>query len=576
MLSRLLIASSSADNLTAIESRIRELGGSDLFLSRGTPKQHISALTARSPRAVLLAPSSASEAFQYLLLKRSITGKARSIPTLVVVQPEEKEDYHSLVSVGEFELLSLNLPDEVFTEVLVRTLRYFDSHLELAKTKASLRDSQLELKGVINTLTDGVIVTNPQGVIQRTNPAMCSLLGLQQRDIVNQPFERLIGEHEVIRMTGLGPLFKENAAITGMTVTFRRRDGSFLPLSLSGKSLNSSLEEIQGYILVARDVRDTLFLMQNESRDAAKVRQEHQELQKETDEKLAKVHNILSHSERLSQIGQLVAGIGHEINSPLHLIQLSLQEVGTHSEKLSSLLHALFEPDPTMSPEEVQELESVTGELSGIFESLKASVDMANAGAERLINVSGALRVQARRDDAFQEALNINSLIEQSLTLLRYRLLQVDLELELRDIPLVAGFHTHLTQVFTNILVNACDALEDKQKNETSDFTPTILVETACENDMVIIAFSDNGPGVPDDLRSKVFDDFFTTKAAGKGTGIGLALSRKFVDDHGGEIEISGSEKLGGARFQISLPLAGNSSLGVPSVSALTSKSELD
>ena len=71
--------------------------------------------------------------------------------------------------------------------------------------------------------------------------------------------------------------------------------------------------------------------MQNESRDAAKVRQEHQELQKETDEKLAKVHNILSHSERLSQIGQLVAGIGHEINSPLHLIQ-SLQEVGNRPE----------------------------------------------------------------------------------------------------------------------------------------------------------------------------------------------------------------------------------------------------
>ena len=93
---------------------------------------------------------------------------------------------------------------------------------------------------------------------------------------------------------------------------------------------------------------------------------------------------------------------------------------------------------------------------------------------------------------------------------------------------------------------------------------------------MVLIAFSDNGPGVPDDLRNKVFDDFFTTKAAGKGTGIGLALSRKFVDDHGGEIEISGSEKLGGARFQISLPLAGDSSLGVPSVSALTSKSELE
>ena len=95
LLSRLLIASSSADNLTAIESRIRDLGGTDLFLSRGSPKEHISALTARAPRAVLLAPTSASEAFQYLLLKRSITGNVRSIPTLVVVQPEEKDEYHS-------------------------------------------------------------------------------------------------------------------------------------------------------------------------------------------------------------------------------------------------------------------------------------------------------------------------------------------------------------------------------------------------------------------------------------------------------------------------------------------------
>ena len=86
-------------------------------------------------------------------------------------------------------------------------------------------------------------------------------------------------------MTGLGPTFQRECNHYWNDRHISTRDGSFLPLSISGKSLNGSIEEIQGYILVARDVRDTLFLMQNESRDAAKVRQEHQELQRETDEK---------------------------------------------------------------------------------------------------------------------------------------------------------------------------------------------------------------------------------------------------------------------------------------------------
>lgn len=555
-LSQLLIASSSSDRLAHLDAKLRNFGTYDVFLSQGDPSSHIGALQNRQPRAVILAPVTSSEAFQYLLLKRSITGQAGKTPTLVITPAENRTAYEGLTSVGEFELISPNLPDDAFREVLEQTLKLFDSHTELERTRANLKESELELRGLINTLTDGVVVTDLAGIIQRTNPAMCSLLGLKQSDIVGKAFETLIGDHEVIRMTGLPPLFQESHSITGMTVTFRRRDGSFLPLSLSGKPLPSRQDDARGFILVARDVRDTLFLMQNESRDAAKVREEHEKLKQTTDEKLEKVHSILSHSERLSQIGQLVAGIGHEINSPLHLIQLSLQEVNTYAERLGHNLQMLFEPEATMTPTEVQELYTIKKEFDGLLTDLKSSVEMADAGADRLMGVSSALRVQARRDDTLKEDLDLNVLLEQAITLLRYRLTPIELTKNCAEVSPVAGFSTHLTQVFTNILVNACDALEEHRSASGQSFRPRLVIETQSFDEHVQIVISDNGPGIPEDIQAKIFEDFFTTKATGKGTGIGLALSRKFIDDHGGTISVGTAPDLGGASFTITLPHA--------------------
>ena len=132
-----------------------------------------------------------------------------------------------------------------------------------------------------------------------------------------------------------------------------------------------------------------------------------------------------------------------------------------------------------------------------------------------------------------------------------------------------------MIQVFTNILVNACDALEDYRTDAPSGYVPKLLVKTEAVEQIVRIEISDNGPGIPEELRLKIFDDFFTTKAAGKGTGIGLALSRKFIDDHGGSIWVNESTELGGATFQITLP-ADTQDSTTTSTPQLTSQSELD
>ena len=555
MTTRLLIAGSDRSSLAELEARVQRLGAFDVFLSAGTSSAHIAALENREPRAVLLLPSHSAEAFQYLLLKRSKHGQIRNTPTLILAAPNLKQHYESLLGVGQFEIVSPGLPDEAFLEVITRTLKFFDSQAELLRTRESLIESQLELKGLVNAITDGVIVTNSEGIIQRTNPAMCGLLGLQQGDIVNVPFHRLIGDQEVIRMTGLAPIFSDPGGINGMTITFRRRDGSLLPLSVSGKHLPGPEDEVRGYIMVARDVRDTLFLMQNESRDAAKVREEHQALQKSTDEKIEKIQNILHHSERLSQIGQLVAGIGHEINSPLHLIQLSLQDLRQQNERLETMVRTLLIPDEDMTHQELSDLQHIENDFNGRFSQLKESMDMVHAGSERLLSVSSALRIKARREDIFSSNLNINDLIQETITLLKYRLLTVDLDLELNDLPSVAGYGSHITQVLTNILINACDALNITEESPGANNRAKIQIKTAVtENKSIEIRISDNGPGIPEDLRSKVFEDFFTTKGVGKGTGIGLALSRKLIDDHGGTISAGACPTLGGALFRLQLP----------------------
>ncbi|MEW6410040.1 MAG: ATP-binding protein [Nitrospirota bacterium] len=210
----------------------------------------------------------------------------------------------------------------------------------------------------------------------------------------------------------------------------------------------------------------------------------------------------LAKSEKLASLGQLAAGIAHEINNPLTNVSLNIQ---TLRERLK---------DAITDKDILQKLEAI-----------EKNVDKAS------IIVKELLQSSHQRESEFIP-LNINNIINSTLTLLRYKLNSVTIHQNLTDVPDIIGDTGKLQQVFINILNNALEAMPDGGD---------IYISTSCDNNDVKIEISDTGSGISDEHLTRVFDPFFTTKGVGAGTGLGLSICYGIINQHDGTIEISSS-----------------------------------
>ena len=198
------------------------------------------------------------------------------------------------------------------------------------------------------------------------------------------------------------------------------------------------------------------------------------------------------------------------------------------------------------------------------FEELREINQTTAIGASRLKDLSMALRTQSRQENVPVDAAAINDVVKESLLLVGGRTKQHQITEELGELPEITCFRSRIGQVVTNLLANAADALTEKKKllsrSGDSDFVGQIHVATSLDTregqDGIFITVSDNGDGVPESIREKIFEQFFTTKPAGVGTGLGLAMCVDIVKEHGGMLSVSDDESLGGARFELWLPVA--------------------
>jgi two-component system, NtrC family, sensor kinase len=236
----------------------------------------------------------------------------------------------------------------------------------------------------------------------------------------------------------------------------------------------------------------------------------------------------LIQSEKMAALGLLVAGVAHEINTPMGAIH-SNNDIMTRAV---GKVRKLLEPAPD---KEVRRLLDILGEICRNNE----------IATERIMNIVRSLKNFARLDEAERKKVNIHEGIESTLSLLRHQLKnRIRIVKCFGDIPEIECYPNELNQVFMNILVNAAQAI--KHRGE-------ITVKTWREGDRVKIAISDTGVGIPPENLSKVFDPGFTTKGVGLGTGLGLSLCYKIVQDHRGTIEAESSKQ--GTTFTISIPL---------------------
>lgn len=267
----------------------------------------------------------------------------------------------------------------------------------------------------------------------------------------------------------------------------------------------------------------------------------------------------LIHSEKMSSLGQLVAGIAHEINNPVNFIYGNLNYLEEYVQGLLNLVqsyqHSYPQPVNTFpGAMEHFEFDFVRTDLPRLLNSMRV-------GSERIRDIVHSLRNFSRLDEAEIKPVDIHEGIENTLLILQHRLQSkshksIIINKKYGNLPIVDCSPGQLNQVFMNILSNAIDALEETITHQPNNFIPTITIQTnVIDNHWVLIYIADNGLGIAEDIKLRVFDPFFTTKPVGQGTGLGLSISYQIVvERHSGKLDFS-SQPGQGTEFQIQLPL---------------------
>jgi signal transduction histidine kinase len=236
----------------------------------------------------------------------------------------------------------------------------------------------------------------------------------------------------------------------------------------------------------------------------------------------------LMQSEKMSSLGQLVAGVAHELNNPIGFVHANLQLLDEYVDKL------------------VRAEQGGGGDPEVVRNAITKLLRRSREGTERVKQIVQDLRTFSRMDQAESQVADLHEEIDRTLALMEPRLKnKIKVVRDYGDIPEVRCYPGQLNQVFLNLLMNACDALGDGG---------TITISTERSERGVRLEFRDDGPGIPLDVQSRIFDPFFTTKEVGKGTGLGLSLSHGIIERHGGRFLVY-SEPGEGASFVIDLPL---------------------
>jgi two-component system NtrC family sensor kinase len=395
----------------------------------------------------------------------------------------------------------------------------------------ALLETELRYRELFNLANDAIFTIDAaSGEILDANLQAERITGYTFEELVSMNERDLYPPDEMDRVKEFADLVEQAECGCGVTgdLPFLTKDGNRLIMSVS-----CSILEAAGRKLIHRICRDVTTVRKMEADLASYTRS--------LEGKFSEKHKLLLESqaqllqaEKMAALGSLVAGVAHEINTPLGSINSNNDIFALTFQKVQPYLKSQLKPEGTNE------------ELEGIMEIVDDAIRTNRMACERIVKIVRSLRNFARLDEAERKKVNIHDGIESTLTLVAHELKRrINVVKEFGAVREIECYPNQLNQVFMNMLVNASQAIEGEGE---------IRIRTWEEDETVRIAISDNGKGIPPEFRSKVFDPGFTTKQAGLGTGLGLSICLKIIQDHGGRIELE-SEAGRGTTFTIVLPI---------------------
>ena len=269
---------------------------------------------------------------------------------------------------------------------------------------------------------------------------------------------------------------------------------------------------------------------------------------------LKETQSQLVSAEKMASLGQLTAGIAHEINNPINFVTSSVKPLRQNISEVILILRKYEELNGNTSiQEKLAEIDALKDELEMNFllEEINDIIESIDEGAQRTAEIVQGLRNFSHVDDIGIKDNDINKGISSTLKLLKSELENIKVKKSFAELPLIECYGGKINQVFLNIINNAVQALK-KYGSRTED--PQITITTELLNDKVMVLIEDNGPGIPEDIKDKIFDPFFTTKDVGEGTGLGLSVAYGIIEQHHGSIKVE-TEIGKGTKFIVALPL---------------------
>lgn len=439
---------------------------------------------------------------------------------------------------------------------------------ERKHAEVALQASQVELLALFAAMTDIIFALDCQGrylKIAPTNPQLLykpshEVIGKTLHDILPLEIADLLLDRIQQAINSQQPIAVEYS----------------LPVQKETKWFSATISPMlqQTVLFVARDVTKRKQSEEALRQSESQLRQQTQQLE-QTLQQLQHAQTQLIQAERMSSLGQLVAGVAHEINNPVNFIIGNLGHANNYVYELLDLLKLYQTSYPVPIPAIQQQIEEI--DLDFIQEDLPRLYTSMKAGTDRIRQIVLSLRNFSRLDEAEIKPVDLHEGIENTLLILQHRFNEnanfpiIHIVKNYGELPLVECYASQLNQVFINILTNAVDSLQQKlrfletQKQATltpksvkifSDFSPQISIYTeVISKTTAAIHISDNGMGISADVKKRIFDPFFTTKPIGTGTGLGLSISYQIViEQHRGKLECL-SEPGQGAEFIIQIPI---------------------